>query len=60
MQENDQKQIQNFQKQITDKERQIYTLNAEKVELQEQVKYQEKLVQEKEEVILNYKQNFEQ
>jgi hypothetical protein len=60
MQENDQKQIQNFQKQITDKERQIYTLNAEKVELQEQVKYQEKLVQEKEEVILNYKQSFEQ
>ena len=44
-----------YQKQMNNKERLLYQLNGEKVELEEQAKHLEKLVQEKEEIIINHK-----
>lgn len=59
MKETDQKQINSFQKQIADKERQLYLLNAEKLEIEGQMRATQREIQEKEEVIINFKQSID-
>eukprot|EP00347_Sterkiella_histriomuscorum_P018962 403343492 len=60
MKDTDQQKLSQFHKQLQDKDKQIYHLNAKYIENEQQIKDQERLVQEKEEIVLNYKQLVDQ